>query len=50
LEFVVAVLRCGQCVVGWWSSDGLDAREDVDDNVVLARDVPYICHELSGKV
>jgi hypothetical protein len=36
-KFLVAVLRCGQCVVRWWLSYGFNARESVGDNVVLSR-------------
>jgi hypothetical protein len=50
LKHVVAVQRCGQCVVEWWRSDGLMARESVGDNVVLSRDVSYVSRKLGYKV
>jgi hypothetical protein len=46
LKFFVVVLCCGQCVVDYWRSDGLDAGKRVGDDVVLIRDVTYICREL----
>jgi hypothetical protein len=49
-KFVVAVLRCGQCVVRWWRGDGLNARESVGDNVVLSRYVSYIGGKLSDEI
>jgi hypothetical protein len=47
-KFVVAVLRCGQCVVRWWRGDGLN--ESVGDNVVLSRYMSYIGGELSDEI
>jgi hypothetical protein len=49
LQQVVAVLRCGQCVIGWWRSDGLDAREGVSNNV-LSRDESYVRRKLGYKI
>jgi hypothetical protein len=46
LKFFVVVLCCGQCVVGYWRGDGLDAGNSIGDDVVLTRDVAYICREL----
>jgi hypothetical protein len=42
LKFVVVVLCCGQCFVGYWHGDGLDAGKCVGDDVVLTGDVTYI--------
>jgi hypothetical protein len=40
-EFVVAIMRYVQCVVGWWCSDGIDTKKSASENV-LSRDVSYI--------
>jgi hypothetical protein len=50
LKLLVAALRRGQCAVGWWRCDELDARESVGDNVVLSRDILYVGGELDEKV
>jgi hypothetical protein len=36
--------------VGWWSSDGFDAKESIGDNVVLFRDVVYISGKLDNEL
>jgi hypothetical protein len=50
VSFVVAVLRCGQCVVGRWRTDGLNARESIGDDVILFRDVSYVGSEMCCEV
>jgi hypothetical protein len=50
LEFIVAVLCCGQWVVRWWCGDGLDVKQGVGENVALSRNVLYLCHELGNKI
>jgi hypothetical protein len=49
-KFVVALLRCGQCVVGWWRSDGFDAGESVGDNAVPPRNLSYVGGELGYEI
>jgi hypothetical protein len=36
--------------MGWWISDGFDARERAGDNVVLSRNVSYVSRELCNEV
>jgi hypothetical protein len=48
-KFVVAVLRCGQCVVGWSRSNGFDAMESVG-YIILSRYVTHVCGELGYEV
>jgi hypothetical protein len=36
--------------MGWWRSDGFDARESVSDNVVLSRCVSYVGRELGYEI
>jgi hypothetical protein len=48
--FVVGVLRCGLWIVGWWRSDGLEAREIVGDDAVLSMYVSDIGCELGYEI
>jgi hypothetical protein len=36
--------------MGWWHSDGLDAIESVNDNVLLARYVLYVGGQLGYEI